>query len=63
MTSTKPGRDLINQYLKDNGISLGTLSKTYGIDKGRISKYLSGEIQTKTANRFIASVIEQLGIK
>ncbi|HJF87268.1 MAG TPA: XRE family transcriptional regulator [Companilactobacillus farciminis] len=62
MPTTKPGRDLINQYLKENHIGVRTLAKVYGIDKGQISKYLSGEIQTKNANKFITQLIQDYGI-
>lgn len=62
MPTTKPGRDLVNQYLKENNIGVRTLAKVYGIDKGQVSKYLSGEIKSKAATRFITQLIQDYGI-
>lgn len=62
MPSTKPGRELIHNYLESQNIKVVDLAKMYGITKQDAFDYISGRKVTPAANRFIISVIRDFKI-
>ncbi|KRL88693.1 helix-turn-helix domain-containing protein [Lactobacillus kalixensis] len=62
MPSTKPGRELVASYLKDNGIKSTDLAKMYGMTKQEVSNYLTGSKTNPAANQFILKVIRDFKI-
>lgn len=62
MPTTKPGRSLVRQYLKNNGIKNADLAKMYGMTKQEVSDYLSGRKTNPASNQFILKVIRDFKI-
>lgn len=60
MPTSKPGRELIKQYLQDNGLKVSNLAKMYGLTKQEVSNYLNGVKENPAANKFILKVIRDL---
>jgi transcriptional regulator with XRE-family HTH domain len=63
MPTTKPGRERIREYLKQNHIKLTDLALVYGMTRQEVSDYLTGNKTNPKANRFVLSVIKDYGIK
>lgn len=62
MPTTKPGRDLVRQYLKANDIKTTDLAKMYGMTKQEVSDYLSGRKSNPASNKFVLKVIRDFRI-
>lgn len=62
MPTTKPGQEMVNNYLKENNIKISDLAKMYGMTKSEVSMYLSGKRTSSTANKFILKVIQDFKI-
>jgi hypothetical protein len=63
MPTTLSGRELINQYLKDNHITITSIAAMYGKGKMYVTQVLSGEKQNPAANALILRIIEDFKIR
>lgn len=63
MPETQSGREKIRSYLKDNGISLTTVSVYFGIKKQDLVDYLNGNNQSKKAHETLTKIIEAYKIR
>ena len=59
MPSTMPGRELVKQFLQQNGIKTTDLAKMYGMTKQEVSDYLSGRKVNPASNQFVLKVIRE----
>ena len=62
MPSTMPGRELVKQFLQQNGIKTTDLAKMYGMTKQEVSDYLSGRKVNPASNQFVLKVIRDFKI-
>ena len=62
MPSTMPGRELVKQFLQQNGIKATDLAKMYGMTKQEVSNYLSGSKTNPASNQFVLKVIRDFKI-
>jgi len=63
MPTTATGRELINDYLDKNHITIISLATTYGVGKMYMSQVLSGVKQNPAANAMILKIIDDLKIR
>lgn len=60
--TTQPGRELVKQFLQQNGIKTTDLAKMYGMTKQEVSDYLSGRKVNPASNQFVLKVIRDFKI-
>lgn len=63
MPTTLAGRELINQYLKENSISVTSLATMLGLGKVYVNEVLTGKKNNAAANELILKIIETLKIR
>lgn len=63
MPNVDGGRQKILGYLKENNISITTLSVQYSMARQDVTNILNGKLKNPLANRFIARVIEDFKIR
>lgn len=63
MPSTMPGRELVQNFLKDNDIKITDLAKMYKLSNQDARDYVSGRKTNPAANRFILTVISDFNLR
>lgn len=63
MPSTMPGRELVQNFLKDNDIKITDLAKMYKLSNQDARDYVTGRKTNPAANRFILTVISDFNLR
>ena len=63
MPSTLPGRELVQNFLKDNNIKITDLAKMYKLSNQDARDYVTGRKTNPAANRFILTVISDFNLR
>lgn len=63
MPTTLAGRELIRQYLDENGITITSLATTFGVGKMYLVQVLNGSQHSPAANALVLKIIETFKIR